>query len=535
MANIVQYIIELKDKFSSQISQAAAKVNEFEGKVDRANQKVSGFGSTIKGMAVTAAAAFAAMGVMEFGQQVVKAGTDMEQTRIAFKTFLGDAEKGNAMIATLQKFSIATPFDDAQVIKAGRSLLAFGVDAADVESKLKMLGNISSAVGKDFNELATIYGKNKISGVIQAEDLNQLTEAGIPAIAEIAKVMKVSEKSVKKLGSEGKITFAVLEKALQNLGGTTGKWGKMMDEQSNTVAGRWSALQGMYQNTMTKIGESMLPLMNRIIDFINSTVQAFKDVYAWCDKYSTVLESLAVGLTAAAAAWGVYAVATNFWTITAWIATTATTAWATALSVAATAMTILMSPVFLVIAAIAALAAGVYYCWNKFEVFRGSLYGIWNVFKALLPVAGALGKVLVGIATFNPAMISGGIASAVAEYNKMDLSKAFSSGMKQAKDEFAAEAKAEEGKKATTTATTPTKKKTGDKKDDKKDDKKLSSKISGVSSNRPTSIHLTINKLVETLEVNTTNMKEGSQQIRKMIAQQLAAAVGDVEAGHTGN
>lgn len=66
---------------------------------------------------------------------VIGMGVGLEQTRVQFETFTGSAEKGNAVIAKLQKFANLTPFDDEQVISAGRQLPAF-------------------------SELVSIYGKN---------------------------------------------------------------------------------------------------------------------------------------------------------------------------------------------------------------------------------------------------------------------------------------------------------------------------------------------------------------------------------------
>ena len=159
---------------------------------------------------------------------IVGMGTQMEQTRIQFETFTGSAEKGNAVIADLQKFANLTPFDDEQVISAGRQLLAFGEDAKSINPILTKLGNISSATGKDFNELVSIYGKNKLSGIIQGEDLNQLNDSGIPVMKSLAAQLGVNVSQVRKMGEQGKITFSMLDKSFDELGGASGKWGNLM-------------------------------------------------------------------------------------------------------------------------------------------------------------------------------------------------------------------------------------------------------------------------------------------------------------------
>jgi tape measure domain-containing protein len=242
MSKVVEYVLSLKDKFSGTLNNANNSVNRLEGKLKSVQKTSNETGSILGklGASLTIAGAIAA--TVALSTSIVKAGADMEQTRVQFETFTGSAEKGNAVIAKLQDFSLATPFDDSQVIKAGRSLLAFGVGQDDVIDKLTKIGNISSATGKDFNELTTIYGKAKTAGTLYAEDINQLVEAGVPIIDEFAKQLNTPTSAVKKLASQGKISFGMLEKGFANLGGKAGKWGALMDKQSKTLAGRWSSL-----------------------------------------------------------------------------------------------------------------------------------------------------------------------------------------------------------------------------------------------------------------------------------------------------
>jgi tape measure domain-containing protein len=225
-------------------------------------------------LAGLAGKAFAAFSAFEIGKTIVGMGAGMEQTRVQFETFTGSVEKGNAVIAQLQKFALDTPFEDEQVISAGRGLLAFGVAADSLQPTLTKLGNISSATGKDFNELISIWGKNKLSGIIQGEDLNQLNDSGIPVMESLAKQLGVNISQVRKMGAEGKITFGMLDKSFDELGGPAGKWGDLMEKQSKTLAGRWSSLVGFAQNMGAKMGEALVPFMGKIVE-VGNTILAF--------------------------------------------------------------------------------------------------------------------------------------------------------------------------------------------------------------------------------------------------------------------
>lgn len=114
---------------------------------------------------------------------------DFEQTSIAFKTMLGDGDKASSLLKELSKFAAETPFEFPEIAKAGRSLLAFGIEAGNVQGTLRRLGDVASSLNIPLGEISEIYGKAKVQGRLFAEDINQLTGRGIPIIGELAKVL----------------------------------------------------------------------------------------------------------------------------------------------------------------------------------------------------------------------------------------------------------------------------------------------------------------------------------------------------------
>lgn len=267
--SLLNFRLTLEDLLGPKLAALAARVERFGNDVEKPHKvkvDTAQASSGLSSLAGLAGRAFAAFGLFEAVKGVVKLGSDLEQTRVQFETFTGSAEKGNAVIADLQKFAQITPFEDDQVISAGRQLLAFGEKAEGLNPILTKLGNISSATGKDFNELISMYGKNKLSGIIQGEDLNQLVDAGIPVMDSLARQLGVTTAQVRKMGADGKISFKMLDTAFDELGGAGGKWGGLMDKQSKTFAGRLSSLVGMAQNLGGKLGEALTPGLGKITD-----------------------------------------------------------------------------------------------------------------------------------------------------------------------------------------------------------------------------------------------------------------------------
>lgn len=118
--------------------------------------------------------ATAGLGIGGISAQVLKLGANAEKLRQTFQTMLGSVEKGDAIMAQMTSFSNSTPYSTGQVQKAAKTLLAFGVDAGNVANTMRKVGDVAAGLGKDFNELAAIYGKVFAKGKADSESLNQM-------------------------------------------------------------------------------------------------------------------------------------------------------------------------------------------------------------------------------------------------------------------------------------------------------------------------------------------------------------------------
>lgn len=158
-----------------------AEIHKIKGSIDKAKESTASWKNLFSGLASVGITAMAGM----FVGSGVKMAAQTENMTIQFETLMGDAELAKKTLASLKDFSTSTNFESDQVTKAGRQLLAVKVSADELIPSLKMIGDIANGSGKDFNELATIFAKNKSSNFIQGEDLNQLIEAGIPCSTPI--------------------------------------------------------------------------------------------------------------------------------------------------------------------------------------------------------------------------------------------------------------------------------------------------------------------------------------------------------------
>ncbi len=170
----------------------------------------------------------------------------LEQQTIAFEVLLGSADKAQKLLKDLVFFSSATPLKIEELTRAARQLLAFGIPEEKLLTTLRQIGDLSSGIGAGITEIAEIYGKARVPGTLFAEDINQLTGRGINVITEFANQLGVSESQVKKLGSQGRITFSNLERAFENLTREGGKFGGLLGKQSTSLNGLLSTLSDTF-------------------------------------------------------------------------------------------------------------------------------------------------------------------------------------------------------------------------------------------------------------------------------------------------
>lgn len=258
--------------FMAAIGQMTNAVGQLTGKIDTLGKESSettaqtskmsfGFKDALSFAGVSMGLEAAVQGVIGLGKAAIGSSIEYEQLSISLGVLLGDASKVPGVLDEWKKFSDATPFEPEQVNKAGKALLAFGFETEQLVPLMTKIGDVASGTGKDFNELATIYGKARVAGTLMSEDINQLTEAGIPIMEELAAVLGTSTDKVKKMASEGKITFPLFEQAFGRLTGEGGKFGGMMDKLSQSTGGILSTLKGEFDGFLRTIGDAFLPII----------------------------------------------------------------------------------------------------------------------------------------------------------------------------------------------------------------------------------------------------------------------------------
>lgn len=229
-----------------------------------------------------------AAGSAAAGRFALDAIASAEQADIAFTTMLGP-ELAKDMLADLADFATSTPFELRGLQSSTQKLIAMGFAAEDCIPMLTSIGDAASGLGAGQEGIDTItraLGQMNAKGKVQAEEMLQLTEAGIPAWQYLADVISNGDiPAAMEQVTDGTVSADTAIQALKN--GMDSDFGGMMAAQSKTLTGIMSNMGDAVYNAVTKakdtegyaeLTESMAEVADEIGPLVESLMPVLADV-----------------------------------------------------------------------------------------------------------------------------------------------------------------------------------------------------------------------------------------------------------------
>ncbi len=244
---------------SKQSKKATSGIKGFADKCNKMNGALSAIAAVQLGSVFTGMAG----GILNMGIASVQAAAQMRQYEIAFQTMLKSAEAGTQMLRDLQQFAAETPFDVPGVVSAGQQLIAFGFKAEEIIPMLTNLGDAASGLGlgtEGVSRLAYALGQMQTSGKLNAQDMMQLTSAGISAWDMLAQAAGKTVAEMKDLCSKGAIDSKAAVQTI--VAGMNDQFGGMMAKTSDEVAGLLANIEETAGNTSAAVGKYLTEAFN---------------------------------------------------------------------------------------------------------------------------------------------------------------------------------------------------------------------------------------------------------------------------------
>lgn len=250
------------DDLETVSKQSKKATSGIKGFADKCN-KMSGALSAIAAVQLGSVFTGMAGGILNMGIASVQAAAQMRQYEIAFQTMLKSAEAGTQMLRDLQQFAAETPFDVPGVVSAGQQLMAFGFKAEEIIPMLTNLGDAASGLGlgtEGVSRLAYALGQMQTSGKLNAQDMMQLTSAGISAWDMLAQAAGKTVAEMKDLCSKGAIDSKAAVQTI--VAGMKDQFGGMMAKTSDEVAGLLANIEETAGNTSAAVGKYLTEAFN---------------------------------------------------------------------------------------------------------------------------------------------------------------------------------------------------------------------------------------------------------------------------------
>jgi tape measure domain-containing protein len=236
-----------------------------------------------------AATAFAGFGAASFAKEAIFGfNSQLQNAEMAFTSMMGSGEKAQAFLGDLKQFAIATPFEFTDLVSASQRMTALGFSAEDILPALQKVGDASAAMGGSKDVLDGVIramGQIKMKGKVQAEEMNQLAERGIPGWEMLAEKIGVSIPEAMEMSRKGAIDADTAIAAL--LEGMDKRYGGLMEKQSQSFTG---AMSNIKDAAIQTIGGGFKPLF----DILTKAGVAFA-AFLGSEKVKSFVEAFASG------------------------------------------------------------------------------------------------------------------------------------------------------------------------------------------------------------------------------------------------
>lgn len=300
-------------RMGSEFGTVESPARRFASSADHASLRADGLASSLQrvvdkakfyAVALTAAGTTA---VAALGFMAIKTAAANETAAISFELLLGSAQKAQKFLAELQKFSAATPFEMPQLRTAASRLLAVGAATSEIIPLLTALGDATAGMGtgaEGIERAVTALTQMRQKTKVTAEEMLQLTEAGIPAWQTLASFLKVDVATAMDMVTKRQVEATTMWQALETKAGPAmQRLSGMMQRQSTTLSGVWSAFKDNASQALAKFAEPALPALKRLVDGagqavpkvldkIRSMVGDVKGVFAGSDVPDRLMTSL---------------------------------------------------------------------------------------------------------------------------------------------------------------------------------------------------------------------------------------------------
>lgn len=500
MSDTVEYVLRAKDQITGTlkgVNAAAETLNE-----------------TMKGIGEAVAAYFAFEQIKEFATESVNAFREQEQALAqvtqGLKT-MGDVsgQTRESLEKWADKKEFASLYDAPTLLRDVSSvMLTFGNIAGENFTKAQdAVVDLSARMGEDLKSASVQLGKalnDPITG------MTALRRVGVSFSDDQQKVIK----TLTETGHLAQAQTLILDELNKEFGGSAQAAYDALDPMQKMS----KEVEKMHE----EVGSLIVQLQAHLVPVFKAMIEGTRELVRWIKENKDVLKALAITVAALSAVWIAHTIYVN----AAYIAYTVGIVAVNAMTAAQWLLNAAMdaNPIGIVVVALAAFSGAIWYAYKHSETFRAVISGIGAVMKGLWPILKGTGELIMGIFSRDGSLIQKGLSDFAAGIQNVGRTGAiFSAGYNQSLAESQATVKnttvGENAKAPGKGGTADAGSATG----------KVQGASSSVTGTKTTTINITINKLVDSIKITSSNLDEATNEIQEKVARALLASLADAQ------
>ena len=225
---------------------------------------------------------FSIYGAKQFLDNLIQIGGEFEKQKIALGALFGSKLKADTMYSKIQNLAVQSPFTFGELTNFTKQLASFGFEYKDIYDTTKRLADLSAGIGVDMGRVILAYGQVFTAKFLKGPELRQFTEAGIPLVQELAnkytkeRGQQISAGDVYNMVSEKQVRFEDVKEIIDKYTSEGGKFYKMQEKLSDSVAGKWSNLKDSIEIAYSELETSNKGVLKGSISLLTKAILNWK-------------------------------------------------------------------------------------------------------------------------------------------------------------------------------------------------------------------------------------------------------------------
>lgn len=240
------------------------------------------------------------LGFEQLAEHIFNVRSQYQQLEISFTTMLGSEQQAGALMDQLIQTAARTPFNMSSITEGAKQLLAYGIQANEVNDTLIHLGDIAAGLNIPLGQLVYLYGTTLSQGRMFTMDLRQFMGRGIPMAETLGEIMGKTVSQVQEAVTKGEVGADLVKQAIMKMSAEGGKFGGLMSKQAETLQGRWSNIEDTIDQAFNEIGKKTEGIFGVGLDLISSLIANWETLVKVIGTAAVAVGTYKAGLMAAA-------------------------------------------------------------------------------------------------------------------------------------------------------------------------------------------------------------------------------------------